>query len=290
MKQRTSRSSMQGFSLLELLVSMVIGLVVVGAVLVSYVGSGQTGRMQTAYAEMNENAQIGLSILSRDLLLAGYAQPTGITGVPPNEVFLRTTPNVLLGKPVFGCDKGFVSPKAIVAVVCDAAGTMPALEVVYEADLTNTVPTAGGIPSDCLGAGLTVEPSGSYFAYNRYYLATGNSGRGELHCASQQGSPGQPLVDNVAAMKIWYGEADAASPRQVVRYVPADQDATHKVADWGRVISVRVCLLMRSSAVVLTTEDTQTYLDCDSATQTSPDRHAYRAYFTTTTLRNKMAF
>ena len=304
MKQPTFRSSMQGFSLLELLVSMVIGLVVVGAVLVSYVGSGQTGRMQTAYAEMNENAQIGLSILSRDLLLAGYAQPTGITGVPPNEVFSRT----YSARPVFGCENGFLTPNTTGAVACNVGAGTPALEVVYEADVTNTVPKedppSSGlfVPSDCLGnqirpiAGTLPGPPtiDYYHTYNRYYLSTGATGRSELHCASRtQNSTGgavtgQPLVDNVAAMKIWYGEANAANPRQVVRYVSATP--VTGVADWGRVISVRVCLLMRSSAVVLTTEDTQTYLDCDSATQTSPDRHAYRAYFTTTTLRNKMAF
>lgn len=299
MKHPISRLKMQGFSLVELLVSLVIGLVVVGAVLISYVGSGQTGRLQSAYAEMNENAQIGLSILSRDLLLAGYAQPTGVTGIPPNQVFSRT----YSGNAVFGCENGFVSPNTTGAVACNIGAGTPALEVVYEADLTNTVPTSGAVPSDCLGnqlrpvAGTLPGPPAIdyYHTYNRYYLATGATGRSELYCASRTQNaagnpvPGQPLVDNVAAMKIWYGEANAASPRQIVRYVSATPGTG--VTDWGRVISVRVCLLMRSSEPVLTPgEDTLTYLDCDSATQTSADRHAYRAYFATTTLRNKMTF
>lgn len=288
MKQRVFGSRMRGLSMIEVLVSMVIGLVVVGAVLVSYLGSGRTGKVQSAYAEMNENAQIALTMLTRDLLLAGYAQPTGLSA---GNTFTRSYSD----RPVFGCDKGLdnVSRRNQATpwdnTVCKAAGGEEhVIEVVYEADLTNTSPTAANVPSDCLGNGLPATVIGGttyYFAHNRYFLSSGASGVPELYCASQQGAAAQPLVDNVEAMKIWYGEANAAEPRQIVRYVTAST-----VADWGRVLSVRVCMLMRSTEPVLDSEDPRNYLDCDGAAQTSADGYARRAYFTTTTLRNKMAF
>jgi type IV pilus assembly protein PilW len=62
------------------------------------------------------------------------------------------------------------------------------------------------------------------------------------------------------------------------------------VSEWGNVISVRICLLMRSADPVLSAEDTRTYLDCGSASQTSNDNYLRRAYFTTATLRSKMSF
>ncbi len=62
-KHSALRSRMHGLSLVEVMVSLVIGLVVVGAVLVSYIASGKTSAQQAAYAEMNENAQLGLSLL-----------------------------------------------------------------------------------------------------------------------------------------------------------------------------------------------------------------------------------
>jgi type IV pilus assembly protein PilW len=88
-------------------------------------------------------------------------------------------------------------------------------------------------------------------------------------------------------MKIWYGEANAANTRQIVRYVSAGN-----VSDWTRIVSVRICLLMRSAEPVSDIELTATpkFLDCDSVQQNLPDRYLRRAYFTTTTLRNKMAF
>lgn len=286
-----SRHRQLGLSLVEVLVSLVIGLVVVGAVLISYITSGQTNKLQAAYAQMNEDAQIGLYMLSRDLLLAGYAQALGVN--PTTFKFGRTYSD----RPVFGCDSGFVSPRTPGDVVCASSGSSPVIEMVYEADVTNTVPS-GGFPSDCLGASLesleqSVAGAGGattfYITHNRYYLATGNTGRSELHCASQLDNPGQPLVDNVEAMKFWYGEANPADPRQIVRYVSA-ANVKDLGTDFGYVVSVRVCLLLRSAEPVLTGEDSPNYLDCDAVSQTSTDRHARRAFFTTTALRNKMTF
>jgi type IV pilus assembly protein PilW len=276
-------SQMRGFSLVEIMISLVIGLVVVGAVMVTYLSNTKSSQQQAAYAEMNENAQLGLGIISRDLMLAGYSTATGTTVSGGVTTFTRAYSQ----RAVFGCVFGFTSPNqsaAIAAADCVASAGKPGIEVVYQADVVNTVPTSGNVPSDCLGNGLTIVGA-NYFAYNRYYLSSGNTGRSELHCASP-GNAGQPLVDNVDGMKVWYGEAAAADPRSVVRYVTAAN-----VTDWMRVVSVRVCLLMRSNETVLqsSTEDTMTYLDCDSTSQTSTDRYARRAYFTTATLRNKMA-
>lgn len=304
MKRVVSRSRMRGLSLIEVMVSLVIGLVVVGAVLVSYISSNKTGRQQAAYAEMNENAQMGLTLLSRDLLLAGYVRPTGAPAVVAPAV--TTFTRAYTGRAVFGCDNGFAAPNVLNAVAtvssvaCNAAGVAgtPAIEMVYEADLNNTVPTSAPIvPSDCLGNGLTVT-GGSFFTFNRYYLKSGATGRSELHCASAAQNaanyaiPGQPLVDNVEGMKFWYGIANAANPRQIVRYLTAADVTAVGVTEWERLVSVKICLLMRSSEPVLDSElgATPKYLDCDSVEQDLPDRYLRRAYFTTTTLRNKMAF
>jgi type IV pilus assembly protein PilW len=315
------------------MVSLVIGLVVVGAVLVSYLASGKTTRQQAAYAEMHENAQMALTILSRELLLAGYAQATRIPVVAPPAVpvFSRTP----VGRAVFGCDGDFDStpPKtgpstkaSLGNVVCANPATgKPSIEVSYEADLKNTVPAVDAgtnVPSDCKGSQIRpasgqVCSDGSivindnctppltgvdfFITHNRFFIKlkdTNNPNMGsELYCASStQGSDGQPvsaepLVDNVDDIKIWYGQVDPANPRQVVRYVNAG-NVDSGGHDWTQIVSVRTCLLMRSSEPVLDAELTGTpkYLDCDLTEQNLPDRYLRRAYFSTTTLRNKMAF
>lgn len=296
MSRRNYRARMRGVSLVEVMVSLVIGLVVVGAVLVSYLSSGKSTRQQAAYAEMNENAQMALTLISRDLLLAGYAQVTGIPAVVPPAVSIFT--RTYNGNAVFGCDNGFVAPNTTGVLACVVGAGKPAIEVSYEADLSNTVPVAGppAVPSDCKGSQIrpvagTLAGVDYYVTHNRFFLSIGVTGRSELHCASaSQDSLGaalssEPLVDNVEDMKIWYGEANAIDSRQVVRYVAASA-----VADWTRIVGVRICLLMRSTEPALDQEltATPTYLDCDSTAQNLPDRYLRRAYFSTTTLRNKM--
>jgi type IV pilus assembly protein PilW len=299
MKPAAFRSRVKGFTLIELMISMVIGLVVVGAVLVSVIGSRDAGRFQTAYAQMNEDAQIGLSMLSRDIQMAGYALPTSLAPDPlpaTTSSLVSTTlaPNAF----IFGCDTGFADPAAAL-LVCGAAAppssTTSAIMVSYEADQRNTVLTTSGTiaPSDCLGNGIAVGPP--YVANNRYFIsqsaAAGN--RPELYCAS--GAANQPLIENIDDMRVWYGLSNTPTSRQVVRYVTAaDIAATGAgaagAAQWANVVSVRICLLVRSAEPVLKggDEGTLTYLDCGAATQTSNDRRLRRAYFTTASLRIKM--
>lgn len=309
----------RGLTLIEVMVSMAIGLVVVGAVIISFVGSGRAGRYQTALSQMNQDAQIGLSMLSREIQLAGYSAPAGLvnTGTPatPNMVVSYNLA-ALTATAVFGCDgtrgtSTFADPTAT-NLTCGATSTptTSGFGVVYEADLMNTVKIGAGPfkPSDCLGNGLDPIGTATFaVARNRYYVAPGPSGRPELYCASNfNAGSRQPLLENVEDMQVWYG-IQGATARQVARYAKAGKDNTTlstvnaaNVAtpgEWNKVISVRICLLMRSSEPVFTetavaagNEDTLTYLDCDSVTKTSTDRYLRRAYFTTATLRSKMAY
>ncbi|MDD2729221.1 PilW family protein [Malikia sp.] len=273
-----------GFSLVEVMVALVIGMVVIAAVLATYLGSSQAGREQAAYAELNENAQLAFDILTRDLLMAGYVWPTGLgsTGKLVRPV---------LDRPIFGCDQGFISVTQSTPT-CSTAPGKPALRVIYQADLVNTVPTSDGEPSDCLGNGINAA-GGTALADNRYYLKekVDGSGRFELYCAAYAtgsgASGGQPLVDNVAEMHIHYGQAATANPGSVVRYVSASD--LHTENDWSLVVNVRICLLMRSNEPVLSGDGMLSYRDCASNPQTSTDRHVRRAYATTVTLRNRMA-
>lgn len=64
-------SAMRGFSLVELLVAITIGLVVVGTVTSVYLSSKQSYRLNQALAEIQENARFALEFLKRDIRMAG---------------------------------------------------------------------------------------------------------------------------------------------------------------------------------------------------------------------------
>jgi type IV pilus assembly protein PilW len=293
MKAMRFPDKVRGVTLIELMISLVIGLVVVGAVIVSFIGSGRAGRYQAALSQMNQDAQVGLNMLAREIQMAGYVTPANTLG-------LATTA-------LFGCDGTagsvpFTSPAAVGAMTCgpSTGTTVSAIEVVYEADIYNTVPAdVSNTPSDCLGNALPLAAPSFYIARNRFYINTTGSGRRELHCASNAGNTPQPLIENVDDMQLWYGVAPSdgtTTPEKIVRYARAGKDVSssdtvngHGLAEWGNVNSVRICLLMRSAEPILTGEDKLTYLDCNSTSQTSNDKYLRRAYFTTATVRTKMA-
>lgn len=266
------QASQGGVALIEMLVSLVIGLVVVGAVLATYLSTGQSGRLQSAFAQMDEDAQIGLQILSSELLMAGYGRPVSQDA---ETAQLTKTYN---GRPVFGCERGFQTAATNTPAQCGGSVNSPAIEITYEADLDNSVVTQGK-PSDCLGNSFQEGEAG--ITFNRY-----RANSDALQCTGPRGNAA-PLVHNVERLLFWYGEADNADPRKLVRYVQAS--AVH---DFNLVLAVRVCLLLRSAEAVITAEDEalKGYADCEQSPQSSADGHLRRAYFGTTALRNKMPF
>ena len=126
-----------GVTLVELMVAMVLGLWLAAAALQLGWRSSQTRLVQAAYAEMHDNAQLALQLLTRDLQLAGYSAAQGVSVTAPSNTLVRG----LKGPALFACDDGFVAPLAT-GLSCQSAGNSAALEVVFEADAHNTSPTS----------------------------------------------------------------------------------------------------------------------------------------------------
>jgi len=62
----------QGLTLIELMVAMVLGLIVLGAVSVIMLNSSQTYKVQDSVARLQENGRFATLFLTRDLRMAGY--------------------------------------------------------------------------------------------------------------------------------------------------------------------------------------------------------------------------
>lgn len=265
-----------GMTLLETLVGLALGLVVVGAVAAHYVAGGQSARLQSAQAQMSDDAQIALQLLTGELRMAGYAQPQSVDKLADGAVRWKLP---LERSALVACDFGFVSPSIQGDVQCATSGSSAALAVHYQADAFNTVPLSGSaVPSDCRGHGLDATTS-VYLTENRWFVASSN-GRTELRCTSRLGNAAQPLVDNVESMALWLSQAQATAPTQPVRYVTAGQ-----VGDWRLVRSVRICLLMRSTEPVLAATEPGGYRDCQGRPQIASDRRLRRAFHATVALR-----
>ena len=70
----------RGFSLAEMLMSLVVTLVVTGAAVSALLDTSRTARTGVALTDLNQNLRVSMNILIRDLLQTGRGIPTG--GIP----------------------------------------------------------------------------------------------------------------------------------------------------------------------------------------------------------------
>jgi type IV pilus assembly protein PilW len=282
-----SRSKARGFSLVELMISMTIGLVVIATVLVAFLSSGMSGKHATALGQISEDASVALGMLRTQIAMAGYSRPYGTN--PTTGRFDRT----YTGNAVFGCDHGFVDPTANPVPTCASSGDNDALIIYYEADASNAI-VVSSLPTDCLGNGLTEIPLASpvpahFVAENRFYASNttvGSKTIPEIYCKgnASASTAGRPLVENITQVQFTYGVAADATSHRVVAY----KDATGVGANWANVVSVRACIVVRSADNVM---DAPTrYRDCtgDDPLPPAGDRHMYRSFTTTIVLHNRM--
>lgn len=266
----------RGFSLIELLISMVIGLVVIGAMMAAYLGTGVSSRNTRALAQITEDASVALNVLRSQIGMTGYANPVGFDAAGK-----FTVAGPLVGASLVGCNADFSDlDQPIGTLACGDDETADAIAVVYQADERNSVVGAGGDPLDCLGNGIPAD-AGVWVAYSRFYV-TG----GQLMCHGPGANESQALVDNVETMQITYGVSGGAGsdqPNQVVRYEDA---STMSADDFANTMSVRVCVLIRSADEVMDQETS--YVNC-AGDETDPgNKRMYRAFTSTIVLQNRL--
>jgi len=146
----------RGLSLIELLISMVIGLVVIGAIFPAYLTSGTGQSSNAALSQIAEDATLALNILRKQIALAGYSRPFRFN----NTGFERT----YAGRAIVGCDSAnFDNPNAatIGELTCTGAAANNSIAIAYEADTDNAVMTADATPRprDCAGNGIAPTPA-----------------------------------------------------------------------------------------------------------------------------------
>ncbi|MGE0329805.1 MAG: PilW family protein [Ramlibacter sp.] len=298
----------RGVTLVELLVSLVLGLVVMLAASQAYLATSSTSRINDAQAKMNEDAQTALSILTQQLKLAG-ANP-----VRPDRAQASLRNPLTATYTLRGCDSSFdsTSVASIDALTCGhtPASTGPdAIAIHFEADAFNSSTQSGGTtPTDCVGYGLdgiatsfTDSAGGArqttmFLATPVYYLSTSDN-RTSLSCRDLGSTRGQPLIENIIDLQLRYGTASAANPDTVMGYLTAQQiddpaglivGTASAAQRWALVKTVRVCILMVSDSAIATSAESAQYRNCNGTLVTNPpDLRLRRAYTTTVFLPNR---
>lgn len=95
-----------GFSLVELMIALVLGLVIVGAVINAFLSMSQTYKVQDALSRSQESGRFALELISQELRMAGFTNtaqraligfPQGTTtGLPTGANVINTASSEIL--------------------------------------------------------------------------------------------------------------------------------------------------------------------------------------------------
>lgn len=175
-----------GYTIVELLIAGVLGLVLLAGVGQLFVGSNQTFRMQRQLADVQDAGRFAVWFLKEEL--ERYGVETG-PGEPPAAI-----------NPDFWVDGGDAENDEIT--------------IRYEVE---------GAAADCAGSAVDeddddsdLDADGNFEVQNRYFIQDGS-----LLCEGNGGGEAQPLVANVDAFQILYG-LDSNNDNVVDQYIIAD--------------------------------------------------------------------
>jgi type IV pilus assembly protein PilW len=306
-----------GFSLIELMVAMVLGLLLIAAVIAIFVGTQRSHNEDTRFARLQENGRFALNVIATDLSMAGFwgnvALPSSVPAPPLfcGRNIAAAVPIELVNNPTDGnavrAQFGCITSAADVWLGVSSAVTPSTAPPPPDALLINrvkgerivtTVDTAGSyLRTDTSGtnplfatvAGGAAVPAGTgYYKYTpRIYYIKEDSGLPVLYRfdLSNAGTAQSAVADGVENLHIDFGiDSD-------LNGTPNYFTATPVGAELAQIVNARIFLLVRSPEPDPRHEDTKTY-QLGSQTVTyplvagTPDRYYRRVFTTTVNLRN----
>ncbi len=269
MKQHQS-----GVSLIEVLVSLVIGLLLVTFIGAAYLAQSNSTRSTDQSSQLQETARIALNLLERTVRQAGYVE-YGQGQSPSGYCSLSSTTTDTSGTPLV--TGPFIEGRSGSGHFADSDRLIMRTYGAGPASAAN----GDGSIRDCRGVSIP----GQSIANNAviwFYVANDLSGQPALFCGVRR--PGatapeqQALIPGVESFQVLFLESDGTSsaPRRLLQ--------ANEVTDWRRIVAVRISLVLRSESPSRSDLDsgptpTQAYYDVfDVAYTTSSSSDAGKTF------------
>jgi len=246
----------RGMTLVELMVSIVLGLLLVAVVIQIYVGSKATYNKQEDLSRLQENGRVALDVVGRTARISGFkSNPAAVY----STIFPATAPGI--------------------TGTAGAAGSSDSVIIRFQGS-GDGAGTADGSVVDCLGASY----DSNVMVFNRLFIANNaTTNRPGLFCDTTDDSTvnGTEVVSEIENMRILYG-VDISGDGIVDYYVPAGL-----VSNWDQVASLRIGLVAATPNTINPNLDTSTYNVVGISYDPVDDRRSRRLYTMTIALRNR---
>lgn len=272
-------NTQSGLSLIELMVGISLGLMVTVSLGYILMGSRSSFQTQDASARMQEAGRMALDNILRDLRYAGRTSIIPVT----QDLRVEWDSSVL---PLEGTDGASGAPDTLTIryqiddVGCERTAATDsdcrsrAPDCNGDNGTTSSLYTTRGVISGTESSG---DPFNYYTVENTYSVSDSS-----LRCLGNGGGGTQPFVDNVEDFQVTYG-LDLDGDSAPNRYISAPATNT----EWNQVVTVRVCILIRSDSGA--TKAAQAYSNC-AGTNTTPaatDTRLRRTFTSVVNLRNR---
>ena len=250
-----------GYSLVELVVAMTIGLLIASAAIGLYRGQRAAFEQAGDMAQMDDAGRAALDLIAVHARAAGFA--AGIFEAGSDPVMPRI--------PMLPCPAGRpAGDPANAYCVPDARGS-DGIQFSYMADRISSWLTTDGTPTDCLGQAV---PAGALSVARFFVKPSSSRGEPELYCeGSGRLGTAQPVVEGVETLRLSYQLGGAAG--LAGNFAVDATDAADAAEADGRLQMVSICVLVRGRP----TAKNYAYLDCDGRAAQGTDRrrrHTYR--------------
>jgi prepilin-type N-terminal cleavage/methylation domain-containing protein len=287
LSKRQQAAAQSGYTLVELMVSLAVGVMVMGAAAAAYLSISESQRSLTEKSYAAESARFAMETLGREIQNAGFYPVNEVpsltpqSAVPMGSFATATESNPAtspehLRSPVFGCSGKKIDATKTTSVCIAHTSYSPAVDadtVVASYYTDDNFGKDRGNNTDCARA-TPAAVSGSngklFFISNSYTLTPvtlkleGNTIKTfGLACAGSASPVNNyvPLITGIEQLRFSYlvqGETTA-------QFNSADSVLAN---EWNKVIAVKVCLVARSLQNVRLQVSSYSFKDCADATQT----------------------
>lgn len=302
-----------GFTLIELMISLVLGLLISAAVMQVYLISVKTSSVQASGSELQDASIFGIQQLEKKVRLANLGNPaTRIDSTTAKGGIVLTGANLGATQPY--TDTGYLTRRADDSASGANGWTGASNTTVASDQLTIQYTNITGSPfSDCEGATVEINET----AVERYFLrpVTNDNSRGAiknlvLACDAGRvtnttpatiatyggsdtrnfGQVGQEFITNVDQFKVLLGtQSDSGSTAGQLMYLPSNSylDIT---GNKPAITAVKMGLIVHGSTPILGSEDQTSFVLLGQSNNlkndTSRSKQVRTTYETTTLLRN----
>lgn len=278
-----AKSKQSGFTLIELMIALVLGLILSSSIIQIMISNNMTERLNRAIASAQENGRFIISRMRNELLMTGRydtLQPSLNTDVDTivESAFVLNNPVPVVGDFTNAATKGSIE---------GANGASDILMVGFQ-----------GL-EDCHGSKHSYLADEEFYIVNEYFVedttlkCRGYDGRvlrGLKSSASTNDS--YAILDDVYSFQVQYGVTDTLisqdNSARPVKFIEADTLGAEKAAG-AQVVAIRLAILLKADSEVLIDPVPFFKLFSEDSIQPS-EKRLYKQFETTITLRNSKNF